>query len=81
MSCRLVTRFFLEQERPETGGFLAFFRESGIAFRETAVPAMQGNRSPVAAGFAQYVGQSCPTEFLRELVNPKGSFCDPTRRL
>ncbi len=50
MSCRLITRFFFEQERPETGGFLAFFRASGIAVRETAVPAMQGTAVPSLQG-------------------------------
>jgi hypothetical protein len=62
MPCRSITRIAERRNHSKRDGFFCVSGFLGVTITNAAVPGMQCSCSWTTAGFAQYVGHSCPTE-------------------
>ncbi len=62
MPCRSITRIAERRNHSKRDVFFCVSGFLGVTITNTAVPGMQYSCSWTTAGFAQYVGHSCPTE-------------------
>ena len=62
MPCRSLTRIVELRNHAKRGGFFRVSGFLGVASTNAAVPGMQSSCSRTTAGFAWYVGYSCPME-------------------
>lgn len=65
MPCRSITRIAVRRNHAKRAGFFGVSGFLGVTITNAAVPGMQCSCSCTTAGFAQYVGHSCPTELPR----------------